>query len=224
MNGVVTAIVYVAVDTLTETAPVLTTTLGRPALKVGSVGHSLPEVEIKLIDGDGEDDIRCFNREANGTIHRGTDYDDTNPAIRLGSMICDGADAVVVFFPVTFLYGVSKYLFSALALAVALSLFASFAVAMTVVPLFCARFIKAPAHHGTPSSEQPVTVDRPRRRWSIGDRFNIWFNDRFEAFLKLYDRMVGVTLRRPIVTLRSARAAPPRVRGRPRRRRRSRAR
>src|SRR5262249_46498681 len=41
---------------------------------------------------------------------------------------------VVVFFPVTFLYGVSKYLFSALALAVALSLFASFAVAMTVVP------------------------------------------------------------------------------------------
>src|SRR4051794_22670076 len=57
---------------------------------------------------------------------------------------------VVVFFPVTFLYGVSRYLFSALALAVAISLFASYAVAMTVVPLFCARFIKAPAHHGTP--------------------------------------------------------------------------
>jgi multidrug efflux pump subunit AcrB len=57
---------------------------------------------------------------------------------------------VVVFFPVTFLYGVSKFLFSALALAVGLSLFASFAVAMTVVPLFCARFIKAPSHHGTP--------------------------------------------------------------------------
>ena len=66
---------------------------------------------------------------------------------------------VVVFFPVTFLYGVSKFLFSALALAVVLSLFASYAVAMTVVPLFCARFIKAPAHHGTPSSEMPVTVD-----------------------------------------------------------------
>ena len=62
---------------------------------------------------------------------------------------------VVVFFPVTFLYGVSKFLFSALALAVALSLFASFAVAMTVVPLFCARFIRA-THHGTPSSERPV--------------------------------------------------------------------
>lgn len=108
---------------------------------------------------------------------------------------------VVVFFPVTFLYGVSKFLFSALALAVALSLFASFAVAMTVVPLFCARFIKAPAHHGTPASEQPVSVDRVRRKWSLADRFNIWFNARFEGFLKLYDRLVGLALRRPVVTL-----------------------
>jgi multidrug efflux pump subunit AcrB len=109
---------------------------------------------------------------------------------------------VVVFFPVTFLYGVSKFLFSALALAVALSLFASFAVAMTVVPLFCARFIKAPAHHGTPASEQPVHVDYPgERRPSLGDRFNIWFNNRFESFLKLYDRTVAVTLGSPRLTL-----------------------
>src|SRR3984957_5446960 len=53
---------------------------------------------------------------------------------------------VVVFFPVTMLYGVSKFLFSALALAVVISLFASYFVALTVVPLFCARFIKSP--HG----------------------------------------------------------------------------
>lgn len=110
---------------------------------------------------------------------------------------------VVVFFPVTFLYGVSKYLFSALALAVALSLFASFAVAMTVVPLFCARFIKAPAHHGTPSTEQPVTVDHAKRNWSLTDRFNIWFNDRFEGFLKVYDKLVGGILRQPLITLGS---------------------
>ena len=49
----------------------------------------------------------------------------------------------IVFFPVVFLYGVSKYLFTALALAVVLSLVASYLVAMTVVPLFCARFIKS---------------------------------------------------------------------------------
>ncbi|HWC97484.1 MAG TPA: efflux RND transporter permease subunit, partial [Candidatus Sulfopaludibacter sp.] len=108
---------------------------------------------------------------------------------------------VVVFFPVTFLYGVSKFLFSALALAVALSLFASFAVAMTVVPLFCAFFIKAPAHHGTPSSEQPVTVEHTPRRQSLGERFNVWFNNRFEGFLRFYDKLVAVTLRRPVITL-----------------------
>ncbi|MDP9171305.1 MAG: efflux RND transporter permease subunit, partial [Acidobacteriota bacterium] len=109
---------------------------------------------------------------------------------------------VVVFFPVTFLYGVSKFLFSALALAVALSLFASFAVALTVVPLFCARFIKAPAHHGTPSSEEPVEI-RPENRgwWRFGERFNVWFNNRFESFLRFYDRIVGAVLRAPAVTL-----------------------
>jgi len=108
---------------------------------------------------------------------------------------------VVVFFPVTFLYGVSKFLFSALALAVALSLFASFAVAMTVVPLFCARFIKAPAHHGTPSNEVDVTVDHVKSKRTFGDRFNIWFNHQFEAFLRVYDGMVGFVLRRPGTTV-----------------------
>jgi multidrug efflux pump subunit AcrB len=107
---------------------------------------------------------------------------------------------VVVFFPVTFLYGVSKFLFSALALAVALSLFASYAVAMTVVPLFCARFLKS-SHHHTPSGELPVVVEQPKRRKSFGEWFNIWFNDRFEAFLKFYDQLVAITLRRPALTL-----------------------
>ena len=50
---------------------------------------------------------------------------------------------VVDFFPVTFLFGVSKFLFSALALAFCLALLASFVVAMTVIPLFCSRFLKA---------------------------------------------------------------------------------
>jgi multidrug efflux pump subunit AcrB len=105
----------------------------------------------------------------------------------------------VVFFPVTFLYGVSQFLFSALALAVVLALFASYAVAMTVVPLFCARFLKA-SHHHTPSEEVPVTVERTERR-SFGQWFNVWFNNRFESFLRVYDGLVGVALRRPWVTV-----------------------
>jgi multidrug efflux pump subunit AcrB len=104
---------------------------------------------------------------------------------------------VVVFFPVTFLYGVSKFLFSALALAVVISLFASYAVAMTVVPLFCARFLKG-SHHHQPASE--VAGHRQPRR-SFGQWFNAWFNRLFEGFLGLYDKAVGVVLRLPVVTL-----------------------
>jgi multidrug efflux pump subunit AcrB len=109
----------------------------------------------------------------------------------------------VVFFPVTFLYGVSRFLFSALALAVVLALFASFFVAMTVVPLFCARFLKAASHHNTPSSEIPVEVELKNKKggWRLGERFNVWFNDRFEGFLKIYDWMVGGVLAAPWLTV-----------------------
>ena len=47
----------------------------------------------------------------------------------------------IVFFPVMFLFGVAKYLFSALALAVVLSMAASYLVAMSIIPLYCARFL-----------------------------------------------------------------------------------
>ena len=57
---------------------------------------------------------------------------------------------VVDFFPVTLLYGVSKFLFSALALAFCISLLVSFVVAMTVIPLFCSRFLKAVPHGMAP--------------------------------------------------------------------------
>src|SRR5579875_1734906 len=47
----------------------------------------------------------------------------------------------IVFFPVMFLFGVAKYLFSALAFAVVLSIAASYVIAMTVIPIYCARFL-----------------------------------------------------------------------------------
>ncbi|HEY7184195.1 MAG TPA: efflux RND transporter permease subunit [Blastocatellia bacterium] len=122
---------------------------------------------------------------------------------------------VVVFFPVTLLYGVSKFLFTSLALAVVISLFASYAVAMTVVPLFCAKLIKG--HHGghqpgeahtsaeaEERAEESEEFDRrPRRnrRFSFGARFNAWFNRRFDGLLGYYDRLLGVALNRPISTI-----------------------
>src|SRR6202007_1977783 len=63
----------------------------------------------------------------------------------------------IVFFPVTFLYGVSKYLFTDLALGVVLSIFASYIFAMTVVPLSCAYFIPLESHaaNGEGAHEAP---------------------------------------------------------------------
>ena len=69
---------------------------------------------------------------------------------------------VVVLFPVTFLYGVSRFLFSALALSLVLSLFASYFVAMTVVPLFCAKLIKG--HQGHEAGETRTRIGRRAHR------------------------------------------------------------
>jgi len=99
---------------------------------------------------------------------------------------------VVDFFPVTLLVGVSKFLFSSLALAFCLSLLASFVVAMTVIPLFCSRFLKGFDHaHGAadPGSS------------SLGSRFNAGFNKRFNALLDFYERSVRRSLKRPALTL-----------------------
>src|SRR5205085_10592071 len=66
----------------------------------------------------------------------------------------------IVFFPVTFLYGVSRFLFSALALAVVLALFASYFVALTVVPLFCARYLRASHAGHSADSAAPAAPSR----------------------------------------------------------------
>jgi HAE1 family hydrophobic/amphiphilic exporter-1 len=99
---------------------------------------------------------------------------------------------VVDFFPVTLLFGVSKFLFSALALAFCLALLASFVVAMTVIPLFCSRFLKGvPGGHG-----EAAHADH-----SWGGRFNAWFNRNFNRLLDSYERSVRRALKFPALTL-----------------------
>jgi multidrug efflux pump subunit AcrB len=92
----------------------------------------------------------------------------------------------VVFFPVTLLAGVSKFLFSAMALAVVVSLFASYIVAMTVVPLFCARYL---THEGS----------EHRKGW--GSHFTAAFNSGFNRMLGWYEVLVQRVLRVPITIL-----------------------
>ena len=97
--------------------------------------------------------------------------------------------AVVVFFPVTFLFGVSKYLFTALALGVVIALFASYFVAVTVVPLFCAHFLKA------------VSTTTLNRRWSakiiLGRQISRLVQREIRPDAEFYERWVRKALDHP---------------------------
>src|SRR6202050_3412245 len=116
----------------------------------------------------------------------------------------------IVFFPVIMLSGVSKYIFTALALAVVLALFASYAVAMTVVPLFCAKFIRLePEHSVAPYSTQggarevvqAVEGDKRINIASIFRRIVITFNQQFERLQKAYEKAIAVCLDRPVLVV-----------------------
>jgi len=96
----------------------------------------------------------------------------------------------IVFFPVTFFAGVSKYIFTDLALGVVLSIFASYIFAMTVVPLYCARFIRI--------ADEEVH-DGPRTP-SFFRRFEIRFNQYFRRMLDYYEVQVTRALKRPGLT------------------------
>ncbi|MFZ1005699.1 MAG: efflux RND transporter permease subunit [Candidatus Sulfotelmatobacter sp.] len=108
---------------------------------------------------------------------------------------------VVDFFPVVFLYGVAKFLFSALALAFCLSLLASYVVAMTVIPLFCSRFLKA-VPHGAEHEQKEYEVEptaATSRSWM--DRFNARFNRMFNKILDYYEYWVRRAVQRPGLTV-----------------------
>jgi len=93
----------------------------------------------------------------------------------------------MVFFPVTSFSGVSKYIFTPLALGVVLSIFASYFFAMTVVPIYCAKFIrlKDDGEHGTAS------------RTGFFERFDRKFNEKYQAMLNWYERLATRAMRRP---------------------------
>ncbi len=107
----------------------------------------------------------------------------------------------VVFFPVTLLTGVSRFLFSAMGLAVVVSLGASYVVAMTVVPLFCARFLQLnnPEHLSEADSGEARTLEGSSSGW--GARFNAGFNTLFNRMLGFYENIVEKVLRAPAVVL-----------------------
>ncbi len=100
----------------------------------------------------------------------------------------------IVFFPVAFFTGVSKYIFTPMALGVVLSIFASYFFAMTVVPLFCAKFITL----RDDEEEHPENF-----RTSAFARFERWFNARFQAMLDWYEGLALRAMERPGFTASS---------------------
>jgi multidrug efflux pump subunit AcrB len=120
----------------------------------------------------------------------------------------------IVFFPVIFLSGVSKFLFTALAASVVIALFASYVVAMTVVPLFCAKLISANTlHHSNEPLEtrpeepkngaarHPRHAAPPPRKLGWGDRFHAGFNAGFAKFLDGYEWLLARTLVYPLLSV-----------------------
>ncbi len=75
-----------------------------------------------------------------------------------------------------FLFGVAKYLFSALSLAVVLSMLASYVVAMTVIPIYCARFLTV---------EEARAEEQGTGHGRLG-----WFIRGYERFAGRYERLL----------------------------------
>jgi len=104
----------------------------------------------------------------------------------------------IVFLPVVGLSGVSKYLFTPLALGVVLSMFASYAFAMTVIPLFCALFLKGHAHHERGDSGELVDQNEAKPKRRFGLQFLVErFNYHFQRLVNWYEGLVRRSLLRP---------------------------
>lgn len=105
-----------------------------------------------------------------------------------GPVFISTMTSIVVFFPIVFLTGMAKFLFTPLALSTTCAMIASYVLAMTLVPAYCARFLQTlkPDHEskgtsGTPGSTQEHGMGR------IG---------------KIYETLLCTTLKkRPIVLL-----------------------
>ena len=91
----------------------------------------------------------------------------------------------IVFFPVTTFSGVSKYIFTPLALGVVFSIFASYFIAMTVVPLYCAKFIK-------PHDEEGRHGRNEAQSSSLASTAE--FNAKFQAMLDWYEALARKTM------------------------------
>ncbi len=98
------------------------------------------------------------------------------------AVLASTISTIVVFLPVVFLYGVSRYLFSALALAVLFSMAASYVVSMSIIPIYCARLLD-PQQAREAARREAAGVDDRRGVLAAFDRGYERFARRFARLL-----------------------------------------
>ena len=94
----------------------------------------------------------------------------------------------IVFMPVVFLTGASKFLFTPLALAVALAMAASYLLSRTLVPTMVRYLIPSEMHlykHG--AGEEEPAAENAGIIWRVHHVFNHWFENRRRGYLQLLE-------------------------------------
>jgi CzcA family heavy metal efflux pump len=81
---------------------------------------------------------------------------------------------IVVFFPVVFLTGLGRFLFSPLALSVAFAMVASYVLAMTLIPTFSARFLKEEPSETTAKTHPPRLAAISRKFEDLREVYERW--------------------------------------------------
>jgi multidrug efflux pump subunit AcrB len=102
---------------------------------------------------------------------------------------------IVIFFPVIFLTGIGKFLFTPLGVAVAFSIGGSYFTAMMVVPVFSAHFLKQ--HEPSNSGGEPHTAA------GLARKFERWFED----FRERYTRAVAWAIKHKRIVVITSRVA-----------------
>jgi multidrug efflux pump subunit AcrB len=97
----------------------------------------------------------------------------------------------IVFFPVTFLFGVSKYLFTPLALSVVFSLLASYVLSFTLVPML-SRYLLAAEKHGELGHTSRI---------SVAERFNQARERALDGMRERFGWLLGLLMRHRVFVL-----------------------
>ena len=97
---------------------------------------------------------------------------------------------VVVFFPVVFLEGLAAYLFTPLALAATFAIFSSYLLSLTLVPAYCAKFLKVKA---SPESEEKRSPLAQRYVAFLGTMLHARYLVALVAVVAAVGAMIGAT-------------------------------